>query len=116
MDTDLYSLIEAKQSIASENVIKYITMKILAAIHYLHSKSIIHRDVKSDNVFLTRDGHVKLTDFKFSAQLTVNRQRRNSRVGTPCWMAPELLKNERPYDFLVDIWSLGILAIELVNG
>ena len=77
---------------------------------------ILHRDMKSDNVLLTTDGAVKLADFGYAAQLTKEKDKRASRVGTVCWMAPELIKGRGTYDAKVDVWSLGILAVEMAEG
>lgn len=78
---------------------------------------IIHRDIKSDNILVNDKGDVKLSDFGFSCQLNEKRVRRNSMVGTVCWMAPELVKvTQKGYDSAIDIWSFGILAIELAEG
>ena len=65
---------------------------------------------------IDRNGQVKLADFGYSAQLTMERDARSSKVGTVCWMAPELIKGERRYDTKIDIWSFGIFAVELANG
>ena len=85
-------------------------------LHYLHSNNIVHRDIKSDNILTDRNGEVKLADFGYSAQLTQERAARSSKVGTLCWMAPELIKGERRYDTKIDIWSFGIFAFELAEG
>jgi serine/threonine protein kinase len=100
----------------SENVCKYILRQTLLGLQYLHARHIIHRDIKSDNILIDKEGGVKLADFGYSAQLTTERDARSSKVGTVCWMAPELIKGERRYDTKVDIWSYGIFAMELANG
>lgn len=82
----------------------------------MHQRHIIHRDIKSDNILVDKQGQVKLADFGYSAQLTSERDARSSKVGTVCWMAPELIKGERRYDTKIDIWSYGIFAMELANG
>ena len=100
----------------SENACKYVLRQCLLGLEVLHAKHVIHRDIKSDNILADSEGNVKLADFGYSAQLTSEREARSSRVGTVCWMAPELIKRQKRYDCKVDIWSLGIFAYELTNG
>uniref|UniRef100_A0AAX7TZG7 non-specific serine/threonine protein kinase n=1 Tax=Astatotilapia calliptera TaxID=8154 RepID=A0AAX7TZG7_ASTCA len=103
-----------------EPVIAYILCSALLGLQHLHNNRIIHRDVKGNNILLTTEGGVKLVDFGVSAQLTSARLRRNTSVGTPFWMAPEVIACEQQYDYSYDarcdVWSLGITAIELADG
>lgn len=98
-----------------EECIRAACAGIVLGLEYLHKKEICHRDIKCGNVLLTNDGHVKLADFGVSAELTNTINKRKTVVGSPFWIAPEVIK-EAHYDGRADVWSLGITAIEMAEG
>ncbi|ELK34560.1 serine/threonine-protein kinase PAK 5 [Myotis yumanensis] len=99
----------------NEEQIATVCLSVLRALSYLHNQGVIHRDIKSDSILLTSDGRIKLSDFGFCAQVSKEVPKRKSLVGTPYWMAPEVI-SRLPYGTEVDIWSLGIMVIEMIDG
>lgn len=98
-----------------EPMIAFVCREILQGLAYLHTQHRLHRDIKSDNVLVDFSGAVKIADFGFAAGLTEEQDKRRSVVGTPYWMAPELIRGQA-YDAKVDVWSLAITAIEMAEG
>jgi hypothetical protein len=112
----LTDILEAFDSVKmSETQIAFVCRETLKSLAYIHAMHRIHRDIKSDNILLGSDGSVKLADFGYAAQLTQKQQKRNTVVGTPYWMAPELIRGH-DYGTKVDIWSLGIMVMEMAEG
>ncbi|XP_056331996.1 TRAF2 and NCK interacting kinase a isoform X2 [Danio aesculapii] len=116
--TDLIK--NTKGNSLKEDWTAYISREILRGLTHLHQHKVIHRDIKGQNVLLTENAEVKLVDFGVSAQLDRTVSRRNTFIGTPYWMAPEVIAcDENPdatYDYKSDLWSLGITALEMAEG
>ncbi|NXM58807.1 PAK3 kinase, partial [Illadopsis cleaveri] len=109
----LYDVI--RETRMAEGEMAAVSRECLQGLDFLHSKQVIHRDIKSHNILLGLDGSVKLADFGLAAQLTAEQSKRTSAVGTTYWMAPEIFTG-KPYGPKVDIWSFGIVGIEMVEG
>lgn len=118
--TNLVKSLRKKGKYLDEDLIAYILYETLKGIEHLHRHNVMHRDIKGPNVMLTKSAEIRLIDFGVSAELSNILMRRNSSVGTPFWMAPEVIACEQQldysYDIRCDIWSLGITAIELADG
>uniref|UniRef100_A0A8C6XXL7 non-specific serine/threonine protein kinase n=1 Tax=Naja naja TaxID=35670 RepID=A0A8C6XXL7_NAJNA len=114
-----YAFLAELERPLTEPQIRVVCRQTLEALHYLHENKIIHRDLKAGNILFTLDGDIKLADFGVSAKNTRTIQRRDSFIGTPYWMAPEVVmcetSKDRPYDYKADVWSLGVTLIEMAE-
>ena len=108
-------LIRITEKNLNEEQIATIVVMVLQGLVFLHEKKKIHRDVKAGNILLNRDGYAKLGDFGVSAQLLHSFSKKNSKIGTPYWMSPEVILQSQ-YDQKTDIWSLGITCVEMAEG
>ncbi|EEB09265.1 STE/STE20/YSK protein kinase Nak1 [Schizosaccharomyces japonicus yFS275] len=93
-----------------------IIRETLLALQFIHRAGIIHRDIKAANILISQHGDVKLCDFGIAAQLNIGRRKRTTFIGTPYWMAPEVIRDGQDYNYMADIWSLGITTYEIATG
>jgi serine/threonine-protein kinase 24/25/MST4 len=110
------SLMKANDGIVEEKYIVIIIREVLIGLAYLHKQNIIHRDIKAANVLVASTGKVMICDFGVSALLSNSSSKRNTFIGTPYWMAPEVAMSNPNYDTRADIWSLGIMIWEMLKG
>ncbi|EGO25480.1 hypothetical protein SERLADRAFT_348318 [Serpula lacrymans var. lacrymans S7.9] len=106
----------SKEGVIEERYIVIIVREVLVGLSYLHKSAIIHRDIKAANVLITASGKVMICDFGVSALSATTTSKRNTLMGTPNWMAPEVAQAVPAYDSKADIWSLGIMVYEMVKG
>ncbi|KAA6377715.1 MAG: putative Serine/threonine-protein kinase 3 [Streblomastix strix] len=111
----LMSLFDKSHIGLDEEQLSFAVKEVLKGLSFLHKKKVIHRDIKAGNILITANGDIKLADFGVSASLKMTVDNRKTAIGSPYWMAPEVIQQEE-YSFQADIWSLGITAIELATG
>jgi serine/threonine protein kinase len=113
----VYSLMQASpNNCLEEKYVVVIVREVLVGLNYLHKSNVIHRDIKAANVLVTASGKVIICDFGVSALLATTNSKRNTFIGTPYWMAPEVAQPVPAYDTKADIWSMGIMIYEMIKG
>lgn len=113
----VYSLMQSSPNNSlEEKYVVVIVREVLIGLNYLHKSNVIHRDIKAANVLVTASGKVMICDFGVSALLATTNSKRNTFIGTPYWMAPEVAQSVPAYDTKADIWSLGIMIYEMIKG
>jgi serine/threonine protein kinase len=112
---DLLNYVRKRRKL-KEDVAKYVFRQVVDGLQYCHSKGIVHRDMKLDNLLLDESGTVKICDFGVSKQLTSSHETMTEQCGTPAYIAPEILKDKGYRGFGVDIWSLGVCLYALLYG
>jgi serine/threonine protein kinase len=111
----IIAILRENSKFMNESQMAYITAETLKALSYIHANHRIHRDIKSDNILLGSNGEIKLADFGNAIQLTHEQAKRRTMCGTPYWMAPEVILKQN-YGEEVDMWSLGIMCMEIAEG
>ena len=115
METDFTKIVTEKNGDLSVAFVKYSLYQAALGIQSMHTRNILHRDIKSDNILCNRNGEIKLCDLGFGAMLSQDRNWRSTAAGTPSWIAPEIATGEA-YNKGVDIWAFGCFAFELATG
>ncbi|EKX43819.1 hypothetical protein GUITHDRAFT_72759, partial [Guillardia theta CCMP2712] len=100
----------------SQEIVSFILQQAIEGIAYLHGEDLLHRDIKADNLLIDSSGHVRISAAEFRMSQEAQRNMRRTFVGTPSWLAPEVVEQESGYDFKADIWALGITVFELSTG
>lgn len=118
---DIIRSMQAINKRISEEHIAYILLEIAKAVAHLHSNHVIHRDIRGSNILMTKEGEIKLCDFGLSRETKTTGGKRSTFIGSPSWMAPEIVASAKcdrssVYDNRADVWALGITAIELADG
>ena len=115
-ESDLMHIVEEETEHFAEHLMQSIACQVLSALFYLHSRRILHRDLKPQNILIFPGGVVKLCDFGFSRVMSPDTVLLNSVKGTPLYMAPEVTQSQPAYDHTADLWSLGVILFELFTG